>query len=629
MTAWHMLGLSAALIISGLLLAGAGAVAFRLLQVTGTHAAETFLFSLAIGMIALELAVTLGELAPNQHDGIRIGTVVIAVIGLAGIRSILATLRQIANKFLALTGVEKLLAAALLPVLALQGLASFAPLTGSDALHYHFTMQTLYWSEGFHANWSLLHGFFCGMSHQLILAGLALGSSKLAQGWLFLGGAVGALATLRLTQRLAQSAAGTVWPWLSALAFALTPVVFWQTTAAGAPDIWMCAFVPLCLLAILQAHGNPSPGLILLAGILAGGTAGTKYTGVILAAALLAGFFLAIRSAGKAALFFAAAVVTGVWPYVRNWIWTGDPVFPFLYARMHRGELDANQTAMNAILSDTGAMHAHSLSDVITFPLFAAIDRQHFGAWQLLGPLVLAFGPLAIPRLRRHVEGRVALVVWILGALGIGFTSAMPRFLLPLLPVALAASMTGVWLLTQDRWRVLRTLCLLSLGAVLVAGFGAMIFYSRAAWSVVLGRTSEEAYLTANSPDYERSRFVNREVARFGQLGRVLIFFRHLYYVRVPFLNGDPEDSWEVNTARLTSLEAWQSFFAKHQIRWVLKSPDYPAAVAPALTELEKAGVLRACASGEVESFFGNRMGGKRAREPITLYCVQTPSSVH
>jgi hypothetical protein len=485
-------------------------------------------------------------------------------------------------------------------------------------------MQALYLADGFHAPWSLLHGFFSGVSHQLILASLALGSGQLAQGWLFFGGALAALATLRL----AQLWIGGVWPWLAALAFALTPVTVWQTTAAGAPDIWMCAFLPLCLLAILHARSGSASRFVVLAGVLAGAIAGTKYTGIIFAAALLAGLLVALRAAnqnlaGKCWVFFACAATVGIWPYLRNWFWTDDPVFPFLFSRMHHAGPLVNETALNGILLDTGAWHTFSLWALLKFPLFAAVDQSHLGAWQLLGPLVLMFGPFAIWQFHKGAEGRIVLLVWILGALGIGATSAMSRFLLPLLPVALAASVAGIALTTQGRWRILRALSLLAICAFIAAAFGAMAIYSHAAWSVVAGRTTAEKYLLANSPDYERSEFVNREIERRGQPGRTLIFFRHLYYLRVPFCNGDPQDSWEINPPRLNSSAEWIRLFAKQQIRWVLKSPDYPAELADSLTRLEHDGVLRPCASAEVESFVGNRIEGKRVREAITLYCVQ------
>ena len=107
------------------------------------------------------------------------------------------------------------------------------------------------------------------------------------------------------------------------------------------------------------------------------------------------------------------------------------------------------------------------------------------------------------------------------------------------------------------------------------------------------------------------------------QPGRTLIFFRHLYYLRAPFFNGDPGDSWEMNPPRLNSSAEWIRLLAKQQVRWLLKSPGYPAQLADSLTRLENEGLLRPCASGEVESFVGNRIDSNRAREPITLYCLQ------
>jgi len=61
-------------------------------------------------------------------------------------------------------------------------------MTGSDALHYHFTAQSLILREGFHPQWDLLHAFFCGLSHQLILAGLALAAAVLRSYGFFLAG---------------------------------------------------------------------------------------------------------------------------------------------------------------------------------------------------------------------------------------------------------------------------------------------------------------------------------------------------------------------------------------------------------------------------------------------------------
>lgn len=629
MTALLALGLVAAFSASVLFLAGVGAALLRALRCSAASAADRSLFSIAAGTILFELAVSAGQLAPGVRTGVRLACAAFGLAGLLGLRNAIADLRECLKNGLILRGAERWLAAALFLVLALQGLASLAPLTGSDALHYHFAAQQIYLNEGFHAPWSLLHGFFCGLGHQLILASLALGSGRLAQLWLFLGGAVATLATLRVARLWSDG----IWPWLAALAFALTPVSVWQITAAGAPDIWMCALVPLCFLATVLATVQPgknslppNSGAIVLAGIFAGAAAGTKYTGLLLAAALLAGFLFAARSLSRSMLFFLTAALVGMWPYLRNWVWTGDPAFPFLVAHSHSLQAAGfNAAAVQSILADTGASHSFRVWELLKFPFFAAVDYQHLGLWQLLGPLVLVFAPIAVPQLRKSLHGRVAILIWFAGSLLVGFNSAMARFLLPLLPIALAASIAGAALAMRHRWRVLRVLSLLTLGGFIFAGFVAMAFYSRPSWSVALGRVAPEEYLAANAPDYQMTQFVNREVPRLGGSGRVLLSFHHLYYLQVPYYYGDPDDSWEMNPDTLNAADSqriWRRLFARHQIHWVLKAPGYPEELAASLARLEREGILFPCATGEVEDFSGNRIEGVRIRVPLTLMCV-------
>src|SRR5690349_9148443 len=261
---------------SALLFAGIGRLFLRSIRFVSRSRLESFLVSLALGTIVFLLLVSAGEVWISPLWGARISVALAALVGLAGIRGTLAELRAVWRNFAAQERTQRPWAAALAAVLFLEGLAAMAPLTGSDALHYHFTAQQLILREGFHANWFLSHGFFSGLGHQFILAGLALDSEKLALGWIFLGGAAAAMAIVLLVR---QWTAGT-WPWVAALSFLLTPVVFWQVTTAGSPDIWMAFFVPLCVLLIARAKEARAWQPALLAGLLAGGIAGTKYTGL-------------------------------------------------------------------------------------------------------------------------------------------------------------------------------------------------------------------------------------------------------------------------------------------------------------------------------------------------------------
>ena len=602
---------------SAILLAGLGFLILRWANLILPSRVESLLTSLAVGALAFELLVSAGELWPNTRVGVCVAAVLAAVAGLPLAPKILGDTKAVLTGCSRLPAAERLLAGAIGAVIFLEGLASMAPLTGSDALHYHFTAPLLFLKDGFHVNWFLPHILFTGMSHQLILAGLALGSEKLAMGWIFLGGASAAIATAYFVRQWTSG----VWPYLAALTFLLTPVAFWQIMTAGAPDVWMALFVPLAVLAIARAKVNRSVATACLAGALAGGIAGTKYTGLILAASLFLAFAAEIRTVGRSLAFVAAAAATGVWPYVRNWAWSGDPLFPFLMR--HLAPERINQTALAGMLADTGASEARDFWRIVGFPFFASVDQAHLGFWQLLGPLILAFAPLVLLAVRRTPLWRVTLIVWITGALGIGISSGGLRFLLPLLPVALAAVIAGLAELRAKQWRTASAFAELSLAGFLLMGLGGLVLYAKSSWAVSIGLTSRETYLIQHAPDYPRSEFVNQQLLGKPSNERALLFLDHLYYLRVTFLYGDPADSWAVDPAYLRTDDDWHSFFSRNNIRWVVRGTDYPEQLSEALERLERERILTPYASGTVEDLVGNRIGGVREEEQMTILCTR------
>ena len=215
---------------SAFLFAGIGALVLRACKVQIDSKLERMLFALGAGVIVFVLLVTLGEVSGNTKAGVRIAVAAAAVLGLFGAGHVARVCRAAYRAFLELPRAERSVAYAIAAVLALEGFAAVAPLIGSDALHYHFAAQANWVQEGLHPNFFLSHSFFSGMNHQLILAGLALGSEKLALGWIFLGGAAAAFAVMQLTRLWVNG----VWPWIAALAFLLSRVVLWQAAGSGA-----------------------------------------------------------------------------------------------------------------------------------------------------------------------------------------------------------------------------------------------------------------------------------------------------------------------------------------------------------------------------------------------------------
>ena len=160
----------------------------KLLKFELERDAEHLLVAIGIGLIGMELLLFLVQF--TQH--IRQGSLfVIGLLCVPLFSESAAILRRVRASFQFLTSgstVGHYLLLFIGVVLCLEFFISMAPLTGSDAMHYHFTVQKLILEHGFRPLFSNSHSFLCGQHHLLILLGLSLGSEKLALGFIFLGG---------------------------------------------------------------------------------------------------------------------------------------------------------------------------------------------------------------------------------------------------------------------------------------------------------------------------------------------------------------------------------------------------------------------------------------------------------
>ena len=602
---------AASLLAAALFGIGCAAVGHRFLRVVRLefeNDVERLLFSIAIGVIAYETLLAALEFTGWVRAAVCASLVALGALAITEFSLIWRALSGILLK----CHEEKRLAILVALVLCVEGFAAVAPLTGSDALQYHFTAPMLVLREGFHPNFSLTHSFFTGQGHLLVLTGLALGSEKLSLALIFLGGVLAAAACACLARHWAS----LEWAWIAALTFLLTPVAFWQISSSGAPDVWMAFFAAIAVLVVARFSAERRLIAAFVAGLPAGALAGAKYTGCILAAVAAIAFLVEARSLRRLALFFGGAVTTGLWPYLRNALWTGDPVFPFLSRWLAPERL--NSAALANVLADTGASTHHTLLQVVQFPFFSGIDQGHAGFWQFFGPLVLIFAPLLFLAFRNTPLWRAVLIFWFFGAVCIGLTSGMLRFLLPLWPIALAAVFAGVAAL-QAEWKIARAIAFVTIGMFLAACAAGLLLYAYRAVGASLGFMDREAYLRRRAPDYGQVKFVNERLQGQGSACKTLVFVRHLYYLQVPFVSGDPDENWSLDPQRVNSPEAWREFFHANDICWVVRAPDYPPPISPSLHSLEARGELQPFASGEVNDFAGMRILDVRTTVPVFI----------
>lgn len=499
--------------------------------------------------------------------------------------------------------------------LALEALLAMAPLTGSDAMHYHFTVPLLEQERRLAPIFTLTHSFFTGQAHLLISLGLALGSDHISLGLIYLGGLLSAAALFAIARQLMPLR----WALLAALILVATPLVFWQMSTSGSPDMWMGFYVGLAALAAARAISPGAMGFtgaavpaandrwFVLAGFFAGAAAGVKYTGWVVPFVLVA-YVLAVRRSLKWSVSCGlAALFAGIWPLARNWLWTGDPVYPLLVrwlapSRSNPFVIDSISLALRAEGFHRDLLH------LFEFPLLVVLNGNIYGLGQYFGPLVLAFAPLLLFSRWDKPVARFAALFWSIMFISVLFSSQMGRYLLPAYALGLALVVSGAASIAARNWKLAAAACSVTIAVFLMFAAASDALYARDFLPVVLGLETENAFLERMAPDYRATEFINRTLppeSSATSAGNIMVFFRHRYYLRVPFVDGAPEYSWPMDPAVCNDSEKLLAVLHQLNVRWVVKSPDYPAALAASFSRLEVEGKLAPIASEEVENLTG------------------------
>ena len=594
----------------------------RILAAAGTvvqRPLDELLFSSGIGFAILQLLT--GIISFTAGLTLRWAIVLLAIMAVAawnGWKSVLRLGKSFSADLPELfqSGIAKLIGIFILFFAALEALLATAPLTGSDALHYHFTAPLLEIGKPEHPIFWLTHSFFLGLGHELIALGLVLGGDKLALLMIFMGGCLTAAALLQLARRLMPDE----WALAAVLAFLMAPMVLWQIGTAGSPDIWMGFYVLLATLAMEQASGPANHRWMVLAGVFSGAAASIKYTGWVVPAVIVVSVLWLSKSFLWAAMCSIAALAAGIFPLLRNFLWTGDPFFPFMGRWM--GRIAVNSYALKFIQAD---IHSHAFSmqplRILYFLATMGLLGTDYGLGSYFGPIVLAFLPLLLFCDWRMRLVRVAAALWLCVLLANALTTQMARFLLPAYPLILALVFCGAAAASRKSGSLVRYGCVATLAVFAMFCVASDGLYAKDFLPVSLGLENKEAFLDRMAPNYEASMFINSEMAHRD--GNVLIFLRHLYYLRVPYMDGSPGSSWMMDPDRLTTPEILLAFLKKQDVRWVVKGSSYPEELAGVFEQCEKEGKLIPEARGEVEDLYGNsRMFSEREKAPVVLLRV-------
>jgi hypothetical protein len=430
---------------------------------------------------------------------------------------LLAGLKGLPSRWRQASQAQRIVVVAGLALLSLAVAQALAPPWDYDGLMYHLQGPRLFLASGriglLPENWQANGPFAAEMLFSL---GLAFGSDTFAK----LVHVSFAVLLMLAAYALGRRALGGRGGWLVvALLLGIPLFSFWASLAYV--DMAWALFNTLTILCLVRWDDEGRPSDLLLAGLFAGLSAGTKYLG--LGAPLVGGVWLLARLRGRpwrsvirsALLFGAPAVAVALPWYLKNWLASGNPVFPFAFGGPGWDELRLG--FLMDYLRSFGA--GRTLLDLVLLPWNLFVHPARFGTFMrvLEIPNVLLVLALLYPFARRTpaadavaAMGAGGFLLWVAG-------SQQTRFLLPIFP-ALAVAAAAV-LLRVAEWSARRS-WLRAAGVVLLAvPVGISVFWSAYLVNyadplpVALGLESKASFLRRRVPNYRALEFIHSNVA--------------------------------------------------------------------------------------------------------------------
>lgn len=492
-------------------------------------------------------------------------------------------------------------------LLAVLGAAAVLTLVGSlappvsddwDGLAYHLADPAIYLERGrISPIWFESHSNFPFTVEMLYVVGLALKSVSVAKGFSWILWGIGTLAVYGLARDLANGPARRRAGLLAAAVFAAAPIVLWEATSSYV-DVASAAFL------VLSAHGlllwRRSGGWgWLVAGALCGGWAlGTKMT-LFLPVMLLGLCALwwsqgsGARRIGQALAFLGIALAVASPWYIKSYVWTGNPVYPFFYSVFDGRNWSAEHEEAYKGQQSSFGHSDRGLGRLVTAPWDTAVSPSTYydkvssspAVVYLfsLGMLFVASLPILALGLRWDKEtlGLLAVV-----AIGFGvwfFQVQYLRYLIPLVGVVAAligASAAGA-LGVGGKGRAAALVFCGFVFAVSAFHVG-LLAHSVAAdrFGVALGLQAQQDYLSSRLAVYPMVEFINTELPSDSRI----IMYHEVFglYLEREYMWGNPQHHTLIPYETFETMDDLQSGLRTQGVTHVLVNerfmPTYESA---------------------------------------------------
>ena len=428
-----------------------------------------------------------------------------------------------------------LLLALLIYVFFLDFLEAFLPPGDADTLAYHFAIPKVISETG-----SIIFtpravdGAVPLLIQMTYVPLLLIGGEVALTMWVFLTGWCLAFTLFVLARRYLT----LNWSLCLLLILTTTPIVV-ATSGSGQVETRLALFVIGSSFAIILAVKKDALAFFILAGLLAGFYAASKYYGLFFVLACGLMVFGKKNWLRNGTVYGVSAILAGFQWYYWNWLHTGDPFFPILYDLIGNSETtywtkDHNIERVEFTQRELGV--ATNIFWYIVYPLKATIQglpqfdslRLGLGLYPLL---VLPFAIAAAIRFRRQIFHHELLIFVVISGVFYSLwffsgTSQRIRHLLPILPLVLIC-------FTVAANKFLSSFnCTKPLGV----GVALIIFFQIGVQSVFSIKTinylyvkeTREAFLERTVNWYEPVRWVNKNLSRSSKILSEMRWYSYL-----------------------------------------------------------------------------------------------------
>lgn len=368
-----------------------------------------------------------------------------------------------------------------------------------------------------------------------------------------------ALATAGLLHGYLAPAVGRRIALWSTLFFLSIPIII-KLSITVYVDLGLAFFSTAALIMVLRWNREPERhGFLVGAAVCCGLAMGTKYNGLVIFFTLTSMVSLLYfrqnrerrRTSGAittVVLFISIAMLTFSPWMIRNWHWTGNPLFPLYQRIFSSSEIpDQGETLHIDPFTYRREVLGESTWEILLLPFRIFFqgrdgDARYFDG--RLNPALLLLPPAAFRRrsvMDTYRNEKLIMLYYclIVGMITFFTTPARVRYYVPVVPTLTILSAFGMHRLLTDT-SIHRTLRYLSVTGILLCLVWNMN-YLREQYSIVQpirylsGEWSRDEYIERFRPEYAAMKYINAHVPDDS---RILFFFmgRRGYYCDRPYL---------------------------------------------------------------------------------------------